>query len=104
LFLCGRFHESQFQGLRTDGQYDDVARIEFQDKGWPAKGFEVQVNNIYKGDPRRTASLYEVKDNGEEVAQDNKWFTEDITVTIALQGHDAGSTVYYKNIRIKPLN
>jgi hypothetical protein len=24
--------------------------------------------------------------------------------TIALQGHDAGSTVYYKNIRIKPLN
>ncbi len=23
--------------------------------------------------------------------------------TIALQGHDANSTVYYKNIRIKPL-
>ena len=23
--------------------------------------------------------------------------------TIALQAHDAGSTVYYKNIRIKPL-
>jgi hypothetical protein len=120
------------------GVYVDT---EFQDKGWPGKGFEVQVNNTYKGDPRRTASLYEVKDNGAEVAQDNKWFTEDITVkgdhitikvdgktivewtqpadwagtkdfpgrkinpgTIALQGHDAGSTVYYKNIRIKPLN
>jgi Domain of Unknown Function (DUF1080) len=114
---------------------------EFQEQGWPAKGFEVQVNNTYKGDPRRTASLYEVKDNGAEVAQDNKWFTQDIIVkgdhitikvdgktivewtqpadwagtknfsgrrigpgTIALQGHDAGSTVYYKNIRIKPLN
>jgi hypothetical protein len=24
--------------------------------------------------------------------------------TIALQGHDPGSTVYYKNIRIKPLS
>jgi signal peptidase I len=24
--------------------------------------------------------------------------------TIALQGHDPGSTVYYKNILIKPLN
>ena len=120
------------------GVYIDT---EYQDKGWPGKGFEVQVNNTYKGDPRRTASLYEVKDNGAEVAQDNKWFTEDITVkgdhitvkidgktivewtqpadwagtkdfpgrrinpgTIALQGHDAGSTVYYKNIRIKPLN
>lgn len=119
------------------GVYIDT---EYQDQGWPGKGFEVQVNNTYKGDPRRTASLYEVKDNGAEVAQDNKWFTEDITVkgdhitvkvdgktivewtqpadwagtkdfpgrrinpgTIALQGHDAGSTVYYRNIRIKPL-
>jgi hypothetical protein len=120
------------------GVYVDT---EYQAQGWPGKGFEVQVNNTYKGDPRRTASLYSVKDNGSEVAQDNKWFTEDITVkgdhitikvdgktivewtqppdwagtkdfpgrkiapgTIALQGHDAGSTVYYKNIRIKALN
>ena len=82
-----------------------------------------------------------MKDNGEEVAKDNQWFTEyivakgdTITVkvddkpvvewtqpadwagtksfperrigpgTIALQGHDAGSTVYYKNIRIKVLD
>jgi len=113
---------------------------EYQDKGWPAKGFEVQVNNTYVSDHRKTGSLYEVKDNEAEVAKDNEWFTEDITVkgdtitikvndkivaqwtqppdwagtknfpgrriapgTIALQGHDAGSTVYYKNIRIKLL-
>ena len=81
-----------------------------------------------------------MKDNGEEVAKDNQWFTEHIiakgdTITIkvndrvvtqwtqpadwqgtktfpgrrigpgmiALQGHDPGSTVFYKNIRIKPL-
>jgi hypothetical protein len=25
------------------------------------------------------------------------------TGTFALQGHDPGSTVYYKNIRVKPL-
>jgi len=120
------------------GVYIDT---EYQDSGWPGKGFEVQVNNTYVGDPRRTASLYEVKDNGAEVAKDNQWFTEDILAkgdtitvkvdgklvvnwtqpadwngtnhfsgrrigpgTIALQGHDRGSTVYYKNIRIRLLN
>ena len=113
---------------------------EYQDQGWPAKGFEVQVNNTYAGDPRKTGSLYEVKDNGADVAKDNVWFTEHIiakgnTITIrvndklvaewtqpadwagtkdfpgrrigagsiALQAHDPGSTVYYRNIRIKPL-
>jgi hypothetical protein len=114
---------------------------EYQPEGWPGKGFEVQVNNTYPNDPRRTASLYEVADNPADVAKDNEWFTEDIIVkgnsitikvgdkvvaqwtqpadwagtqefpgrrigpgTIALQAHDPGSTVYYKNIRIKLLN
>jgi Domain of Unknown Function (DUF1080) len=113
---------------------------EYQDTGWPGKGFEVQVNNTFPRDPRRTGSLYEVQDVHEQLAPDNQWFTEDIVVkgdtitvkvngkqvvnwtqpadwngtsdfagrrigpgTIALQGHDPGSTVYYKNIRIKLL-
>jgi len=113
---------------------------EYQDTGWPGQGFEVQVNNTFPRDPRRTGSLYEVQDVHEQLAPDNEWFTEDIVVkgntitvkvngkqvvnwtqpadwkgtsdfagrrigpgTIALQGHDPGSTVYYKNIRIKLL-
>lgn len=147
-FYVGDFHNHAFKDfeLKVDimtlpgangGVYIETA---FQDRGWPGKGFEVQVNNTYAGDPRRTASLYEVKDNAGEVAKDNQWFTEDIIAkgdtitvkvdgkqivewtqpadwkgtrdfpdrrigagTIALQGHDRGSTVYYKNIRIKPL-
>ncbi len=116
---------------------------QFQEKGFPKKGFEVQVNNTH-ADTVKTGSLYHVKDIGAEdikgITQDNEWFTEDITVidktvtiklngkevvnwtqaadwnggregpgrvighgTIALQGHDPKSTVYYKNIRIKPL-
>ena len=119
------------------GVYVDT---EFQNEGFPGKGFEIQVNNTYKNDPRKTFSIYEVKDVHEQLVKDNKWFTEDITVqgdtitvkngrkevvkwtqpadwagtkdfagrriapgTIALQGHDPGSTVYYKNIRIKLL-
>jgi hypothetical protein len=55
-------------------------QTEYQDQGWPAKGFEVQVNNTYPGDPRRTGSLYEVADNAGEVARDNEWFTQHIIV------------------------
>jgi hypothetical protein len=117
---------------------------QFQDRGFPRKGFEVQVNNTYATDPVKTGSLYHVKDIGENdikgIVKDNEWFTEHIVVkgntvairlngkevvnwtqtpewnggregpgrvidhgTIAMQGHDPGSTVHYKNIRIKPL-
>ncbi len=113
---------------------------EFQEKGWPSKGFEIQVNNTYK-DPVKSGSLYHVSDIFEAPAKDNEWFTEHIIVqgdtitvrvndkevvrwtqpsdwnggregpgrrlmpgTIALQAHDPGSTVYYRNIRIKPLD
>src|SRR2546425_394821 len=36
---------------------------EFQERGFPRKGFEVQVNNTH-GDPIKTGSLYHVKDIG----------------------------------------
>jgi hypothetical protein len=147
-FYTGDFHDHAFKDfeLRVDvmtkpnsngGVY---IQTEYQPKGFPTKGFEIQVNNTYNTDPRKTGSIYEVKDNSEKVAEDNKWFTEDITAkdntitvkvdgklveswtqpadwagtkdfpdrrigtgTIALQGHDPHSTVYYKNIRIKLL-
>jgi type 1 glutamine amidotransferase len=112
---------------------------QFQGPGWPSKGFEVQVNNSYKPDPRMTGSLYQVQDvMNVSPAKDKVWFTEHIIVqgkhvvilvdgkkvvdwtepatpdpklaarkidhgTFALQGHDPKSTVYYKNIRVKPL-
>ena len=111
----------------------------WQDKGWPDAGFEVQVNNTHK-DPKKTAGLYDIKDNYEAPAKDDEWFTMTIRVegkhvvtkvndkvitdyvepedfqpaknhasrkidhgTFALQGHDPGSEVHFKNIRVKPL-
>lgn len=112
----------------------------FQEKGWPEKGFEAQVcANGYK-DPRKTGSLYAVKDVAEAPAKDDEWFDYHIIVkgksvttrindkvivewtqpddwtpkpgfkgrvlssgTFAIQGHDPGSRVEYKNIRVKPL-
>ncbi len=106
---------------------------EWKPTGWPSKGFEVQVNNSYTRDPRKTGSLYNIQDVLVATAKDNEWYTEHIIVkgqhvvvkingrtvvdyvqpnhsnkpltsgTFALQGHDPGSKIYYKNIRVKPL-
>ena len=45
----------------------------FQDEGWPKAGFECQVNNTYH-DPKKTASIYGVKDVLEAPAKDDVWF------------------------------
>jgi len=112
-----------------------------QEKGWPSKGFECQVNNTYTKDPRKTGGLYAVKDvMNTAPVKDNEWFTYDIVVkgdrvqimingkttsewtqpkdfnppqgmngrmlssgTFALQAHDPGSKVLFRNIRVKPL-
>ncbi len=47
----------------------------YQENGWPAKGYEVQVNNSHT-DWRRTGSLYGVDDVKEVYVKDNEWFTE----------------------------
>jgi hypothetical protein len=148
-FYMGDFHNHQFRNfeLMVDVMTKPKSNggiyilTEYQDQGWPGKGFEVQVNNTFPGDPRRTGSLYEVQDVKQQLVKDDEWFTEHIVVkgdnirvmvngkqvvnwtqpanwngtsdfagrriapgTIALQGHDPGSTVYYKNIRIKLLD
>jgi hypothetical protein len=51
----------------------------YQQGGWPAKGYEVQVNNSHT-DWRRTGSLYGIDDVKEVFVKDNEWFTESITV------------------------
>lgn len=53
---------------------------QYQEEGWPAHGYEAQINNSYDPDPRRTASLYNVDDNTEIVFPDNEWFTMTIRV------------------------
>ncbi|MEQ8790414.1 MAG: DUF1080 domain-containing protein [Pirellulaceae bacterium] len=51
----------------------------YQEEGWPRYGFEAQVNNTHK-DPKKTGSLYAVKNVDEAPAKDGEWFTEQITV------------------------
>ena len=51
----------------------------YQQGGWPAKGYEVQVNNSHT-DWRRTGSLYGIDDVKEVYVKDNEWYTEHIMV------------------------
>ena len=51
----------------------------FQQGGWPAKGYEVQVNNSHT-DWRRTGSLYGIQDVKEVYVKDNEWYTEYVKV------------------------
>ncbi len=106
----------------------------WQDNGWPAKGYEVQVNNT-QHDWRKSGGLYGIVDN-KEPFKDDEWMQYVIRVedgvvnvtingkeivkdfkpegdqdklqdgggTIALQAHDPGSTIFYKNIRVKKLD
>ena len=63
---------------------------EYQEKGFPAKGFEVQVNNSHT-DRIRSGSLYHVVDLSYIPAKDDEWFPMEITVqgetiTISVKG------------------
>lgn len=53
---------------------------DYQEEGWPLKGFEVQVNNTFARDPRKSGSLYGVLDNLLAPAGDDAWFEEHIVV------------------------
>ena len=106
----------------------------FQKGGWPAHGYESQVN-VSHGDPVKTGSLWGVVKLLETPAKDGKWWTQHIVVKgkdiivkidgkivlfyteppgvsttrrlskglFALQQHDPGSVVRFKNIMVKKL-
>ena len=149
-FYDGPFRDHMFRNFelkvdvmtRANSNGGVYVLTEYQEKGFPRKGFEIQVNNSHT-DRIRTGSLYHVQDVLDtSPAKDDEWFTEHIIVkdktitvrvndkevvrwtqdenwtggrggpgrtingpgTIAFQAHDPKSVVYYKNVRIKPLD
>jgi hypothetical protein len=147
LYYVGPVHNHDFKNFEWKAEIMTFPKAnsgmyfhtQYQETGWPSKGYEVQVNNSHT-DPIRTGSLYGVKNVMEQHARDNVWFTQQITVqgkrvivkvdgvvvvdytepdnvqrpaeeagrllgsgTFALQGHDPGSKVLYRNIAVKVL-
>lgn len=77
--------------LTTPGSNSGVYfHTQYQESGWPQKGYEVQVNNSHT-DWRRTASLWAIQDIRETFVKDNEWFTMGIKVkgkriTVSING------------------
>jgi len=96
--------------------------------GWP-EGYEAQVNNTHP-DWRRTGSLYSFSDVKEQLVPDDTWWTQDIVANgnhiiikvngkvvvdyvdernthqkgfLALQQHNKGSVVEFRNLMMRPL-
>jgi hypothetical protein len=96
-------------------------------KGWP-RGYETQVENT-SPDPQRTGSLYGIKKNLKQLVEDDTWWTQHVIAIgdriiikinnqivvdckntryaagyLALQQHDPGSVVQYRNVMVKRLS
>jgi hypothetical protein len=97
-------------------------------QGWP-KGYEAQVENT-SPDPQKTGGLYNFYKVGEQLVQDDTWWTQHIAAVgnriiikvndkivtdfvdekntfrsghLALQQHNQGSVVQYRNLMVKRL-
>lgn len=117
--------------MTTPGSNSGIfIHTKYQEEGWPSQGYEVQVNQSHT-DWRRSGSVYNIQDVKETFVKDNEWYTEHIIVqgkkitvkindkvineytegettklvggTVALQGHDPKSLVYYKDVMIRLL-
>lgn len=98
LFYTGAVESARFENFEAEvevktgtGANSGVFILTaWQDKGWPAQGFEIQVNNTQpifpgdSGDPyrenKRTGSLYGIRNTYKALARDNEWFTLKIRV------------------------
>ncbi len=148
LFYEGNYKNFEFEAdIKTLEHANSGIFIhtQYQKEGWPRKGYEIQVNNSYRGsetnpERRKTGSIYNIRNVYYPLVNDNDWFKMRIKVvenhievfvndvkvndyiepddpwrpdgseglrlskgTFALQAHDAGSTAYYRNIRVKEL-
>ncbi|NOT49975.1 MAG: DUF1080 domain-containing protein [Chitinophagaceae bacterium] len=87
LYYDGSVNEHSFKNfelkidvMTTPGSNSGIYfHTQYQQGGWPKKGYEVQVNNSHT-DWRRTGSLWAIQDIKETYVKDDEWFTMHIKV------------------------
>jgi len=94
LFYTGPVEDADFKNFEfraevmiTPGSNSGIYfHTAYQEQGWPAQGYEVQVHNTHVGpeegyvERKLTGSLYAVRNVYKALAPDNEWFTMHITV------------------------
>lgn len=100
LFYTGSVNGARFRNFELEAEVMTrrfcnsgvFFHTQFQDKGFPAKGFEIQVNNTAQGEGgyrerKKTGSLYGVRNVYKQYVRDDEWFK----LRIAVRG---------KNVRV----
>jgi hypothetical protein len=155
LFYVGDLNDHEFKNFEftadvktTPGSNSGIFfHTEYQDSGWPSKGYEAQVLNsspdVEPGahvERKLTGSIYGIRNIWKTPVRDDEWFNYRIVVqgktirtyingalmvdytepeaterpedmagrvlssgTFALQCHDPGSVVHYRNVKVKIL-
>jgi hypothetical protein len=82
LFYVGPFNDANFKDfefkadvMTTKGSNSGIYfHTQYEETGWPSKGFECQVNTTHK-DRKKTGGLYAVQDVIDDAPSvDNEWF------------------------------
>ncbi len=82
LFYIGKVQHHNYKNfelkadvMTTAGSNSGIYfHTQYQENGWPKKGYEVQVNNSHT-DWRRTGSLWAIQDITKTYVKDSEWFT-----------------------------
>lgn len=89
LFYVGDVNKAHFKNFEwkcevlmkpksNSGMY---IHTEYQAEGWPAKGYEVQLNNSHS-DPKKTGGIYAIADvMNDSPVKDNEWFVQEVHVS-----------------------
>ncbi|MDD2380880.1 MAG: family 16 glycoside hydrolase [Mariniphaga sp.] len=88
LFYKGDFKNFEFETeIKTLEKSNSGIFIHsaYQSEGWPQQGYEIQVNNSFRGseknpERRKTGSIYNVRNIYFPLVQDNEWFKMRIRV------------------------
>ncbi|PIF06007.1 MAG: hypothetical protein CSA36_03910 [Draconibacterium sp.] len=88
LFYNGDFKNFEFETDIKAMEHSNSGvfiHTSYQAEGWPLKGYEIQVNNSYRGseknpERRKTASIYNIRNIYFPLANDGEWFKMRIKV------------------------
>jgi len=87
LFYVGPVENAVFKNFDFSAKVKTTAgsnsgiyfHTEYQQTGWPKKGYECQVN-LTHSDKKKSGGLYGVQDTFEQHTNDNQWYTQEIIV------------------------
>ncbi len=88
LFYKGNYKNFEFKAEVKAMEHSNSGifiHTEYQKEGWPAKGYEIQVNNSFRGsenspERRKTGSIYNIRNIYYPLAGDGEWFKMRIKV------------------------